>query len=245
MRSFRGIFPGMFTMGNLFCGFLAIVACLDGEPVHACRFVLLGFFLDGLDGLVARVSNAASRFGVELDSLADLITFGVAPSILIYTFRLRTLGKWGWMLGFVFVMCGAFRLARYNLSARPIGKTTFEGLPIPAAAALLVSYTMFCYDIWGEMRMARFLVILMIITSALMVSSIQYENKPTSWRSSRDRLKFLYLFLAGIAVLIDLSRTFFPIVLLYVASGVVREAYILVRSGARRPPRPRLESHIG
>lgn len=235
----------MFTMGNLFCGFLAIIACLDGEPVHACRFVLLGFFLDGLDGFVARVSNAASRFGVELDSLADLITFGVAPSILIYTFRLRTLGKWGWMLGFVFVMCGAFRLARYNLSAKPIARSTFEGLPIPAAAALLVSYTLFCYDIWGEMRMQRFLVILMIITSALMVSSIPYENKPTSWRSGRDRLKFLYLFLAGVAVLIDLSRTFFPIVLLYVAFGVVREAYRLVRSGTRRPPRPRLEPHVG
>ena len=245
MRNLRGIFPGMFTMGNLFCGFLAIIACLDGEPVHACRFVLLGFFLDGLDGFVARVSNAASKFGVELDSLADLVTFGVAPSILIYTFKLKTMGKWGWVLGFVFVMCGAFRLARYNLSARPIGKTTFEGLPIPAAASLLVSYTMFSYDIWGEMRMARFLIILMIITSALMVSSVQYENKPTSWRTPKDRLKFLYLFLAGVAVLIDLSRTFFPIVLLYVASGLVREAYRLVRSGTVRPPRPRLEPHSG
>ena len=245
MRNLRGIFPGMFTMGNLFCGFLAIIACLDGEPVHACRFVLLGFFLDGLDGFVARVSNASSKFGVELDSLADLVTFGVAPSILIYTFKLKTMGKWGWVLGFVFVMCGAFRLARYNLSARPIGKTTFEGLPIPAAASLLVSYTMFSYDIWGEMRMARFLIILMIITSALMVSSIPYENKPTSWRTPKDRLKFLYLFLAGVAVLIDLSQTFFPIVLLYVASGLIREAYRLVRSGTGRPPRTRLEPHTG
>ncbi len=243
MRNLRGIFPGMFTMGNLFCGFLAIIACLDGEPVHACRFVLLGFFLDGLDGFVARVSNASSKFGVELDSLADLVTFGVAPSILIYTFKLKTMGKWGWVLGFVFVMCGAFRLARYNLSARPIGKTTFEGLPIPAAASLLVSYTMFTYDIWGEMRMSRFLIILMIIASALMVSSITYENKPTSLRSPKDRLKFLYLFLAAIAVLIDLSRTFFPIVLIYVASGLIREAYSLIRSGLGRPPRTRLESH--
>lgn len=243
MRNLRGIFPGMFTMGNLFCGFLAIIACLDGEPVHACRFVLLGFFLDGLDGLVARVSNAASKFGVELDSLADLVTFGVAPSILIYTFKLKTMGKWGWVLGFVFVMCGAFRLARYNLSARPIGKTTFEGLPIPAAASLLVSYTMFTYDIWGEMRMARFLIILMIITSALMVSSVTYETKPTGLRTTKDRLKFLYLFLAAIAVLIDLSKTFFPIVLIYVASGVIREIYFLIRSGIGRPPRTRLESH--
>jgi phosphatidylserine synthase len=104
---------------------------------------------------------------------------------------------------------------------------------------------MFSYDIWGEMRMARFLIILLIITSALMVSSIPYENKPTSWRTPKDRLKFLYLLLAGIAVLVDLSKTFFPIVLLYVASGLVREAYRLVRSGAGRPPRTRLEPHTG
>jgi CDP-diacylglycerol--serine O-phosphatidyltransferase len=237
VSNLRGIFPGAFTMGNLFCGFLSIISSIEGEVGHACRFVLLGFFLDGLDGFVARVSNAASRFGVELDSLADLITFGLAPAVLMYHVQLRGLGKWGWMLAFVFVMCGAFRLARYNLSAKSTARSTFEGLPIPAAAALLISYTMFCMDIWGSVRHLRFLIVMVILSSGLMVSSIAYENKPTSWRNPKDRLKFVYVFAGVVAVAIDLSKTLFPFILVYAASGVVREVYRLIRSGTRRMPR--------
>lgn len=239
VSNFRGIFPGAFTMGNLFCGFLSIISAIEGEVGHACRFVLLGFFLDGLDGFVARVSNAASRFGVELDSLADLVTFGLAPAVLMYSVQLRGLGKWGWMLAFVFVMCGAFRLARYNLSAKSAARSTFEGLPIPAAAALLISYTMFSTELWGEMRYVRMLVVMIFLSSGLMVSSIAYENKPTSWRNPKDRLKFVFIFVGVIAVAIDLSKTLFPLILIYVASGVVREVYRLIRSGTRRIPHVR------
>jgi CDP-diacylglycerol--serine O-phosphatidyltransferase len=235
----RGIFPGVFTMGNLFCGFLSILSSLEGEIGHACRFVLLGFFLDGLDGFVARVSNAASRFGVELDSLADLITFGLAPAILMYVVQLESLGKWGWMLAFVFVMCGAFRLARFNLTTKAGPRAGFEGLPIPAAACLLISYTMFCLDVWGEVRLVRFLVVMIIVTSGLMVSSISYENKPTSLRSLKDRAKFLYIVAGIIAVIVDLSKTLFPLVSLYVLSGIVRDVYRLVRSGSGRASRGR------
>jgi len=228
-------------MGNLFCGFLSILSSIEGETGHACRFVLLGFFLDGLDGFVARVSNSASRFGVELDSLADLITFGLAPALLMYTVQLKPLGKWGWMVAFVFVMCGAFRLARFNLTAKSGPHSSFEGLPIPAAAALLISYTMFCMEIWGEVRLVRFLVVMMIITSGLMVSSISYENKPTSWRTVRDRVKFLYIFVGIIAAIVDLSLTLFPLVFLYVLFGIGQEAYRLMnprglRSRARAAP---------
>lgn len=233
----RGIFPGAFTMGNLFCGFLSILSSIEGEIGNACRFILLGFFLDGLDGFVARMSNAASRFGVELDSLADLVTFGLAPAVLMYHVQLRALGKWGWMLAFVFVMCGAFRLARFNITVKSPTRTTFEGLPIPAAAALLVSYTMFSMEIWGAVRYVRFLVVMMILSSGLMVSSIAYENKPTSWRNPKDRLKFVYIFVGVIAVIIDLSRTLFPFILAYATSGVAREVYRLIRTGTRRLPR--------
>jgi CDP-diacylglycerol--serine O-phosphatidyltransferase len=237
MRNFRGIFPGMFTMGNLFCGFLSILSAMDGEAVHACRFILLGMFLDGLDGFVARVSRSATRFGVELDSLADLITFGLAPAILVYSFQLKALGKWGWVLGFVYVMCGAFRLARYNLGARGKAQSGFEGLPIPAAASLLVSYTLFAFEMWGELRHPRFLVIMMIVTSGLMVSSIPYEDKPTRWRTLKDRVKFSYIFIAIVAVIIDLPKTMFWLMLIYVLSGVVREIIDLTRGGTGRSGR--------
>jgi CDP-diacylglycerol--serine O-phosphatidyltransferase len=239
VSNFRGIFPGVFTMGNLFCGFLSILSAIEGEIGHACRFVLLGFFLDGLDGFVARVSNSASRFGVELDSLADLITFGLAPAVLMYRVQLHSLGKWGWMVAFVFVMCGAFRLARFNLTAKAGPRSQFEGLPIPAAAALLISYTMFSIEFWGEVRLVRFLVVMIIVSSGLMVSSIGYENKPASWRTTRDRIKFLYIFIGIVAVMVDLSLTLFPLVFLYVLSGIVQESYRLTSSGRTRAVRTR------
>jgi CDP-diacylglycerol--serine O-phosphatidyltransferase len=237
VSNLRGIFPGVFTMGNLFCGFLSILSAIEGEMGHACQFILLGFFLDGLDGFVARVSNSASRFGVELDSLADLITFGLAPAVLMYKVQLHSLGKWGWMVAFVFVMCGAFRLARFNLTAKTGPHSHFEGLPIPAAAALLVSYTMFCIEIWGEVRLVRFLVVMMIVSSGLMVSSVSYENKPTSWRTGRDRIKFSYIFIGVIAAIVDLSSTLFPLVFLYALSGIAQEGYRLTRSGRTRAAR--------
>ena len=239
VSNFRGIFPGVFTMGNLFCGFLSILSAIEGEIGHACRFVLLGFFLDGLDGFVARVSNSASRFGVELDSLADLITFGLAPAVLMYQVQLQSLGKWGWMVAFVYVMCGAFRLARFNLTAKSGSHSHFEGLPIPAAAALLISYTMFCMEIWGEVRLVRFLVVMIIVSSGLMVSSIGYENKPTSWRTIRDRIKFVYISIGIVAVIIDLSLTLFPLVFLYVLSGIAMEAYRLTSPSRSRAARAR------
>lgn len=242
IRNLRGIFPGMFTMGNLFCGYLSILSSMDGEIGHACRFILLGFFLDGLDGIVARVSRGATRFGVELDSLADMITFGLAPAILVYSFQLKSLGKWGWVLGFVFVMCGAFRLARYNLGSGAPSRGGFEGLPIPMAASLLVSYTLFSMELWGELRFVRFLIVIMIVASALMVSSIPFEDNPTRWRTAKDRMKFLYLFVAVVAIIIDLSKTLFPLVLLYVASGIAREISDLVRGGSGRGDRRRVRS---
>lgn len=242
IRNFRGIFPGMFTMGNLFCGYLSILSSMDGEAAHACRFILLGLFLDGLDGVVARVSRGSTRFGVELDSLADMITFGLAPAILVYSFQLNLLGKWGWVLGFIFVMCGAFRLARYNLASHAPSRGGFEGLPIPAAATLLVSYTLFSLELWGELRYVRFLIVVMMVASGLMVSSIPYEDKPTRWRTAKDRMKFLYLFAAVAAIIIDMSKTLFPLVLLYVASGIAREIFELVRGGSDREARRRVRT---
>jgi len=221
-------------MGNLFCGFLSILSSMDGEVEHACRFILLGFFLDGLDGFVARVSRGATRFGVELDSLADLVTFGLAPAILVYSFKLKALGKWGWMLGFVFVMCGAFRLARYNLTAKTAPRKGFEGLPIPAAASLLVAYTLFSYDLWEQLRFVKFLVVTIIVTSGLMVSTIPYEDKPTTWRHLKDRIKFIYIFIGIIAVTVDLPKTLFPLVLIYVLYGIGRAGFDLVHGNDGR-----------
>jgi len=236
MRNLRPIFPGVFTMGNLFCGFLSILSSFDGQAVQACWFIVLAFFLDGLDGLVARMSRSDTQFGVELDSLADLVSFGVAPALIFYSFKFKDLGKWGWVLGFVFVMCGAFRLARFNVMAQEGHKNHFQGLPIPAAAAALTGYTLGSYELWGELRYVKFLVSLLLVCSFLMVSDVEYEKRPVSFRTAKDRIKWAYITLGGVAVLTLHQLAFFPLVAIYILHGLMREGYVLVRSGISGEP---------
>ncbi|MBD3169844.1 MAG: CDP-diacylglycerol--serine O-phosphatidyltransferase, partial [candidate division Zixibacteria bacterium] len=133
MRDLKGIFPGAFTMANMFCGFLAIIACIRGtDPAEPAWLILLALLLDSLDGHVARISHSATRFGVELDSLSDLVSFGIAPAVMMYRFPFEQFGKWAWILGFVYIMAAAFRLARFNLQANMEKKKNFVGLPVPA-----------------------------------------------------------------------------------------------------------------
>ncbi|MCJ7498292.1 MAG: CDP-diacylglycerol--serine O-phosphatidyltransferase [candidate division Zixibacteria bacterium] len=137
MRNFKGIFPGVFTVGNMLCGFISILQSFEGEAIHAAWLIILAGFFDALDGKIARISRSASRFGIELDSFADFVSFGIAPAVIFYSFRLYVLGTWGWLLGFLFIICGAFRLARFNIEARLEEKPYFTGLPIPVAAITL------------------------------------------------------------------------------------------------------------
>ena len=245
MPNLRPIFPGVFTMGNLFCGFVSIMSSFDGQAKQACWFIVLAFFLDGLDGLVARMSRSDTLFGIELDSLADLVSFGVAPAMIFYSFKFNELGKWGWVLAFVFVMCGAFRLARFNLVAMQGQKPHFQGLPIPAAAAAMTGYTLGSYELWGELRYVKFLVTLILICSFLMVSDIEYEKRPTSFKTTKDRIKWGYIVVGGAAVLFFHELAFFPLVAIYILYGIAREGTMLVRSGLTGEPHPRRKPSIG
>jgi CDP-diacylglycerol--serine O-phosphatidyltransferase len=149
MQKYRGIFPGTFTMGNVVCGFIAILTTFEGHITTACWFIILAGFLDALDGKIARLSGGASQFGVELDSLADFLSFGVAPAFLVYAIKFTMLGKWGWVPPIVFIMAAAYRLARFNLLADTEEKKDFIGLPVPMAALAVVSFIIFTYDLWG------------------------------------------------------------------------------------------------
>ena len=231
MANLRPIFPGVFTMGNLFCGFISIMSSFDGQALQASWFIILAFFLDGLDGLAARISHSDSLFGIELDSLADLISFGVAPAMIFYSFKFKDLGKWGWVLGFVFVMCGAFRLARFNVTAQDGHKSHFQGLPIPAAAAALTGYTLASYHLWGDLRYVKFLVTLILVCSALMVSDVEYEKRPMSFRTIKDRIKWAYIAFGGLALLTVHELAIFPLVAVYILYGLGHEGVLLVRSG--------------
>ena len=174
----RGFLPGMFTMGNVACGFLAILSAFDGRITQACWFVILAGFLDALDGKVARLSGSTSQFGVELDSLADFLSFGVAPAVIVYVIKLQELGDWRFIISLVYILAAAYRLARYNLLADSDEKKDFLGLPVPAAAFGLVSYVIFCYSIWGQLEYSEVLITMIVLLAFLMVSQVQYEAVP-------------------------------------------------------------------
>ena len=228
MRSIKGIFPGVFTMGNMFFGFLSILASFNGEVVQAAWFIILAGFLDALDGQIARFSKSSSRFGIELDSLSDFISFGAAPAVLFYSLKLHGLGKWGWVLGFVYIMCGAFRLARFNVEGKTQEREYYTGLPIPSSSITLVSYTLFCHEIWGELRFHEILITMIIVFSALMVSEIAYETLPKfSLNSRKNKIKLVYFFMGIIAVLIKPRLVIFPLGLIYVISGIAAGFYSL------------------
>jgi CDP-diacylglycerol--serine O-phosphatidyltransferase len=229
VRDIKGIFPGVFTAGNMFCGFLSVLSSFDGEIIFAAWMIILAAFFDALDGMVARFSKSTSRFGVELDSFADLLSFGIAPAVMFYSLKLYPMGKWGWILGFVFVMCGAFRLARFNLGQTKLNeKHPYMGLPIPSAAVTLISYPLFCYEIWGALRFPKALVTMIIAFSGLMVSGIEYETLPKfCLGNKKNKIKLIYVFIFIIALLINPRLVLFPFGLLYVLSGVVKGGYSL------------------
>src|SRR4030067_2674831 len=154
----------------MFCGFLSILSSLDGQANTAAWLVIMAAFFDALDGWIARFSGATTKFGIELDSFADFVSFAIAPAVMLYSFELFILGKWGFLLGFVLIVCGAFRRTRFNLGARSENKLYYTGLPILMAAVTFAGYILFCYTIWGSLRYPEFLLSMIITLSALMVS---------------------------------------------------------------------------
>ncbi|MDD3731220.1 MAG: CDP-diacylglycerol--serine O-phosphatidyltransferase [candidate division Zixibacteria bacterium] len=231
MPKYRGIFPGTFTMGNVVCGFIAILTTFEGHITTACWFVILAAFLDALDGKVARLSGSASQFGVELDSLADFLSFGVAPAFLVYATKFSSLGKWGWVPPIVFIMAAAYRLARFNLLADTEEKRDFIGLPVPMAALTVVSFIIFSYNLWENLRYGEILISIIILLSFLMVSQIQYDTIPDRYDRLSDRIKLVILLIAGVAIIFSPRLLLFPIISLYILYGMIREFYRLFHVG--------------
>ncbi|MCP4581357.1 MAG: CDP-diacylglycerol--serine O-phosphatidyltransferase [candidate division Zixibacteria bacterium] len=231
MTAYRQIFPGLFTMGNMFCGFAAILSCIKGgNPNEAAWLIIFAAFFDFLDGIVARLSKSASSFGVQLDSLADVVSFCVAPAVLLYSYKLVEFGNWGWIIGFTFIMAGTYRLARYNLTAKIEEKGNFLGLPVPVPAVAIASFVIFSEHLWGEIRLDRFLIIMVFLFSALMVSTIEYETMPKfDFSVKRNRIKVLVIFGAAILLMVKTRLVMFPLVSLYALSGVYKLIFGLIQ----------------
>ncbi|MDR6226991.1 CDP-diacylglycerol--serine O-phosphatidyltransferase [Desmospora profundinema] len=167
---FARALPSIFTVGNLFLGIIAMILAIQGEWKYGAIMVIIGMFLDGLDGRVARMLNTQSEFGKELDSLSDVISFGVAPALIMYTSILHELGILGWVITAVFPICGALRLARFNVHPGIPGY--FIGLPITAAGGVLATMALYSNTVSGPL----FMVLGMLFLSYLMVSRVKYPN---------------------------------------------------------------------
>ncbi len=172
---------------------------------------------------MARFSKTSTRFGVEIDSLADIISFGVAPAVLIINFSLISKGHWAWILAFVYLMAASFRLARFNVTATIEEKTKFLGMPVPVAAVTIVSFILFENEVLGDINPEKFYIILILVTSALMVSVIEFETMPSfDFSRSFNRLKVLFLFLVAVGMMINSSLILFPVVAIYIAYAILR-----------------------
>lgn len=176
-QSSRGIYvlPNMFTSMNLFFGFYSIIASIDQKFVAASVAILIGVLFDMLDGKIARATRTTSKFGVEYDSLADLITFGAAPGIMMYLWALKPLGRLGWLAAFLFLACGALRLARFNSQTGSVSSDYFVGLPIPAAAGM-TAVTVLLFHKLGIGQYPVMTLIMLYLLSFLMVSTVKYNS---------------------------------------------------------------------
>lgn len=221
MRKGVYILPNLFTTGNLFCGFWAIISVFQEKFYYAAVAILLASIFDVLDGKVARLSGATSKFGVQYDSLADLVSFGVAPALLAFSWALRPYGRFGWLAAFLFVVCGALRLARFNVMSASGETKYFKGLPIPAAA-LMIALTILLYLRLIETAWVKDVIILVMIyvLAFLMVSSIRYFSfKELNLARRKPFSIFIFVVLSMIVIVMEPVIVLFAAILLYVFSG--------------------------
>jgi CDP-diacylglycerol--serine O-phosphatidyltransferase len=230
----RGIYllPNLFTTGAMFAGFYAIVTSMGGDFSSAAIAVFVAALLDGMDGRVARLTGTQTEFGVQYDSLSDLISFGLAPSLVMYSWSLSTLkefgptwGKIGWAAAFIYAACAALRLARFNTQVGVIDKRYFQGLASPAAAAVCMSFvwSMDKFGIIGE-EVCFITPVIAVVVGLLMVSRFRYYSFKSLPMGGDGRVPFLWI-IVGVLVLvpffIDPPRVLFVVFTLYLLSGPV------------------------
>ena len=232
----RGIYllPNLITTAGLFAGFYGIVAATQGKFEQAAVAIFIAMILDGLDGRVARMTNTQSEFGAEYDSLADMGSFGLAPALVMFEWSLSSLtsvsyslGKSGWLAAFLYVACAALRLARFNTSASSTDKRYFQGLPSPAAAAVVVGFVWACFDnnIKGE-EVALISLALIIFSGLMMVSNVSYYSfKDIDFHNKVPFMAMLVVVMVFVFASIDPPIVLFGCFMLYAPSGPVLSVF--------------------
>lgn len=236
----RGIYllPTLFTTGNLFCGFSAIIQASRGDFWLAGALIIAAALLDGLDGRIARLTGSTSDFGLQFDSLADIVSFGVAPAVLAYYWGLTAMGRSGWLIAFLFVVCAAMRLARFNIRASASDKRFFAGLPSPPAAGAIATLA-FVVPEPALPRWATGLFAGLVLTAGLlMVSRFRYRSfKDFDLRNRRSYVQVLPI-AALIVGLVAVPEVLLVLAAWYLGSGPAAYAWSLLRRRGDRPVAP-------
>jgi CDP-diacylglycerol--serine O-phosphatidyltransferase len=219
----RGIYllPNAFTTAALFCGFYAIVMAMNQKFEHATWAIFIAMVLDGLDGRVARLTNTQSEFGAQYDSLSDMVSFGAAPALVVYEWSLRGLGKLGWIAAFVYCAGAALRLARFNTNIEVVDKRFFQGMPSPAAAAIVAGFILMMTDLnISGMEVPWISFGLALFAGLTMVTNVPfYSFKDVNFRKSVPFIGVFLIALALAVLAIDAPKVLFPLFLTYGLAG--------------------------
>ncbi len=234
MRKGIYILPNLFTTGSLFAGFYSMVSTMNGEYRLAAIWILAASIFDGLDGKVARATGTTSKFGVEYDSLADLVAFGVAPGLLMYSWALRPFGRLGWLAAFLFVVCGALRLARFNVQVATVESKRFVGLPIPAAASIVSATVLLFYNFGWPSSYKKLAILALIYSLAfLMVSGFRYYSfKDPELIKRQPFASLVLIILLLVIVAAEPVVMLFSLFMIYLFSGPV--SFLLTYPRRRR-----------
>ncbi len=231
------LLPNLFTTGALFSGFYAIVSAMHGNFENAAVAIFVAMLLDGMDGRVARLTNTQSAFGEQYDSLADVVSFGVAPALVMFSWALHDLGKWGWAAAFIYTSCAALRLARFNTQIGVVDKKFFVGLASPPAAAVLASivWTWHRSDI-GEFGAIPAAIITAVV-GLLMVSNLRYPSfKGFDFRGRVPFVMMLAVVFIFAVLLVDQSRTLLVMSVTYALSAPLIWCWKMLFSRGERDP---------
>lgn len=234
----KGVYllPNTITLCGMFAGFYAIISAINGDFLHAAWAIIVANIFDGLDGWIARLTNTSTRFGIELDSLSDLVAFGVAPSVMMYKWALLPFGRIGWAAAFLFVACGALRLARFNIQTGAPGSKAFKGMPIPGAATVLSSIVIYYYEFWtGLPEKNIFFLVITILLSLLMVSTLKYHGlKEIDFREKKPFWALIVFVLVLFFLFIHPSTAIFFFAMAYLTWGIIENTFLLIKRGRLR-----------
>lgn len=225
MRITRAVVPSLFTVLNMFCGFLSIINASRGDVLQASWLIILAAGFDALDGVMARITKSSSQFGVEIDSLSDVVSFGAAPAFLVYTVHLYTLNGAGILISSLLMVFAGLRLARFNINLVGFEKDHFVGLPTPASALTVAAFVIKYWSVsTGLDGAAPVLPYLVVALGLLMVSKVKYDTLPKISRRAltREPWKFIFLALAIVLMFVTAGEAIFPLFILFIVLGIVR-----------------------